>query len=213
MVFIIPNIVSNKCSTNHLRYTQVWTAAACTQVFVFFCSQYNSCDLICVLKATVNFPVHFSHSLTLAVSHFLVHVATGNTNLFSNKPLSIYLGWWGAGNHMHMRKVLWAVTHEQDIAANKIKAFMFTRASCHVSRHKSLMLPGEHVSTLGNILREILKVRWTFKTEAVLTGFVKCSSGRVPKRDKIRKLANEKQSCCWTCLLVLPCCRYRSGRA
>lgn len=69
-----------------------------------------------------------------------------------------------------MLKVLWVVTHEEDIAANKIKALMLTRASCYVSRHKSLMLPGEHVYMLGNILREIKGKMNVQDSEAVLTG-------------------------------------------
>lgn len=83
---------------------------------------------------------------------------------------------------MHMLKVLRAVTHEQDIAANIIKALTLTRASCYVSFHKSLMLPGEHVSMLGNILREMTGKMNFQDSEAVLTGFVKMK-------------ANEKQSC------------------
>lgn len=86
--------------------------------------------------------------------------------------------------------------HEQDIAAIKKKTLTLTRASSYISRHKSLVLPGEHVFMLGKILREITGKMNLQDSEAVFNGFVKCSSGCVAERDKIRKLANEKQSCC-----------------
>lgn len=132
--------------------------------YLFFKTEYNPCDHICILKTTDNVPVHFSYSLTLAVSHFLLHVATRNNNLLSNKPLSIYLSWWGAGNHMHMPKVLWAVPHEQDIAAiKKKKHWRWLELALTLAAISPSCYPANMFSCLERSW-EKLRVRWTYKT-------------------------------------------------